>query len=164
MGINIKWGLKFEINRVKGTLEKLEWYKENGYKPLLPEIKDNDTIEDSIKNEFDEKFYKKMEDEIRKEYEFIEIKFSDFLKNKFNLKILPNFNIVLTKYGVGGSYKLPDTIIVNIWGNQINKPLIEVIKHEIVHLMVEEDVIKKKLPHCEKEKLVTSIADEFNFQ
>ena len=154
MQIEIKYGRKFEFNRIKQTLSKLEWYKTNGYIPRLPENLGNNSdkdIEKAIDKDFNEQDYEKAGKFIEENLGYIE-KFSSQLVD------LPNeIEIILTKYGVGGSYNLPNKVIVNIAGNQTNKPILDVIKHELIHLIAEKEVLEKKLSHQDKEKLIRSI-------
>lgn len=157
MNLEFKYGKKFESNRLKFTLAKLDWYKKFGYIPYIPEeIKNGGDIEEYLEKKYNKKDYLIKIEEIKKEIEKID-KFIENLEEKTNKKTPKKIEVLLTKYGVGGSYNLPNRIILNISGNQINKPLVEVLKHEIIHLVMEEYVLTKKLGHKEKEKLIRDI-------
>jgi hypothetical protein len=160
MSLVIKFGAEFEIDRIRFTLNKLNWYKSKGYKPILPSEVSFNNIEEVVRREFDKSKYEKVARKIREEFSKVEAGFTKRLEQNFREKIPKNFEVVLTKYGVGGSYKLPNKIILNIAGNQANKSLLDVLKHEIVHLLVEKDVRKQKLSHKGKEKLAEAIEKE----
>ena len=66
------------------------------------------------------------------------------------------YEIKLTKYGVGGSYNLPNTIIVNFQG-KFGIGVSKTIIHEIVHLSIQELIEKYKVGHWEKERVVDLI-------
>jgi len=159
MPLKFEYGIKFEIDRIKNTLDKLEWYKKKGYKPLLSILTNNSTlnIESVVRKEYRRIDYQKKLVEIKEEYNFIKKEFEKKIKKKFVLSKFPVIKVILTKYGVGGSYFLPNIVIINIEGNQIKKPIIEVLKHEIIHLFAEKEVINKKLTHREKELLIKEI-------
>jgi hypothetical protein len=71
------------------------------------------------------------------------------------IKILnKDYYIYLSPLGIYGNYKLPNTVHVNI--QRDSEEIAKTIMHEIIHLMVELDVIKLKLSHDEKEILVES--------
>ena len=38
MELKIKFGKKFEVERIKQTFAKIDWYKEHGYKPKIPSL------------------------------------------------------------------------------------------------------------------------------
>lgn len=149
MKIKIKYEIEYERQRVKFTLSKLKWYKDNGYNVNVP----NGTIEEEFKKEDYERAAKKLMEEFNK----IKKHFADKLTEKFGSEIPKEFEVILTKYGTGGSYNLPNKVIINILNK---KPNIETFKHEIIHLLVEKNVQRNKLSHWEKEKLVEDILKE----
>jgi hypothetical protein len=67
----------------------------------------------------------------------------------------PKYVVYLTYFGTYGSYKKPNKIYV-----YIDRPAEEIAKtiiHEIVHLKIEDEAVKKKLTHEAKEKIVEKI-------
>lgn len=157
MELTIKYGKRFENNRIKSTLEKLDWFKSHGYKPIIPKnISTEKQIVNFIDKNFNEKDYEENKKKLLKEYKKIKKRFNEKLKSLFS-NIPKEVEVILTKYGSGGSYLFPNKVIINIQGNQINKPLIDVLKHEILHLLSEEKIIRKKLSHEEKEKFIRKL-------
>jgi hypothetical protein len=117
MKIEFIFSAENEVCRIKDTLKKNGFYNKNGYKILLPEGISENSSEEEIKNavlkEWDETFYKKAKQEIGLQWE----ETADLLKNGLKkTKFIPckEYEVTLTKYGVGGSYNLPNTIVLNI--------------------------------------------------
>jgi len=69
------------------------------------------------------------------------------------------YTVYLSKFGAYGSYALPNKIYINI--QRENKEIFSTVVHEIVHLQLEEHVIKNGLTHEEKEKLVDNKVLEY---
>ena len=157
MELSVKYGKKFETDRIAYTLNKLEWYKSHNYKPILPQI-GKEGVNGAVDAEFNPAVYKKAEEELLKEYSKIKRTFSERIKKHFMTKSLPGIEVILTKYGVWGSYYPPNRVIINI---QAKKPLIQLLKHEILHLFLEGEVIRKRLSQEEKEKLVSETERKF---
>lgn len=118
----------FETLLIKRELDK------GGYFYALKISKDYENIN------FDE-LEKSLSDEIKK--------YKDIYDSR------ETFLIYLTKFGVWGSYKMPNVIYVNIQRPTID--ILNTILHEFAHLKVEGRVKKEKLSQEEKEKL----ADEY---
>ncbi len=153
MKVTFFYSPEIEISRIKYTLKKADWYKDKGINVFIPEK----FSEEKVKSEFDDEEYVIAKNKLQKEFE--EIK-DDFLKSLVShFSKLPNeIKCHLTKYGTGGSYELPNKIIINIKVNQLKKPLIEIMKHEILHLLSEDYVKKNNLTHKEKEDYVNSLS------
>lgn len=158
MSLKIKYGIKFEKQRIKNTLKNLSWYKKLGYFPCFPKKINPET--DSLKEiyaaclyEYNEADYKKAASQMKKDFSKVENYFYGRLKKVFGSKVRKDYEVVLTKYGAGGSYVPPNKIIINIrTGNARNT-----IFHEIVHLMIEPYIIKYKIGQNKKERIVDLI-------
>ena len=61
--------------------------------------------------------------------------------------------INLTKYGTGGSYNLPNTVIINVSFNY-NLGLLRTIMHEIIHLSIQKYIDEYKIGQWQKERIV----------
>lgn len=159
MPLDIKYSLKLEKQRIKKTIAKLSWYKELGYRPRFPQnidpkIDSLNKIFVALQNEYLENDYKKIAVKIYKEYSKIEKDFFEKLQKICGKKIKRNYKLILTKYGVGGSYSLPDKIIYNIG---MKSSSINTILHEIIHLTIEPYIIKYHISQNEKERIVDLI-------
>ncbi len=160
MDLKIKFGKRFEIDRIKSSLEKKDWYKSHNIGILLPGgVKTPEEVEDYVNKNFIEKDYKKEEDKILILYREINEKFTRAIKSHLKKELPKKLNIRLTKYGTGGSYSLPDSVIINI---SSRRPLIYVLKHEILHLLFEREIISKNLSHEEKEEFIKKIENSLS--
>lgn len=112
-------------------------------------------IIDAIINEYNSIDYEKAVKIIKQNWDKIS---SELAKNFLSIKLKPksSYNIFLTKYGTGGSYNLPNYIIVN-FRKRTADDLVRIIIHEIIHLMIEPSVKKNKVQHWQKERLVDLI-------
>lgn len=154
--INLIYSVEDEKDRVIYTLNKLKWYREKGYSVGLPEGVNENTelgdIRSVVKNEYNEEKYKEMAESIAEEI-------SKNLKNipesfeQQGLKLEDEYNVILTLYGVGGSYSPPNNIVVN-FRKKDKDSLIKTILHEVIHISIEEWIQKYGVSHWEKEKLV----------
>lgn len=165
MKINIKFGKEFDKNRIKNTIVKLDWYKKHGYRPQLPGgIDDKSTdseILEKVSQEYEEESYNNIAKILLNEFSVFSDKLEQSLVDIFGKNIQTNFNVYLTKYGVGGSYWLPNEIILNV----NNKFIVKTFVHEIIHLMIEENVKKYNIKQFEKERTVDLIlhSPKFDF-
>ena len=159
MPLDIKYSIKLEKQRIKNTIKKLSWYEKLGYSPSFPKninskIDNLEKIYTAIQNEYVEENYKKAAIEINKNFLKIESTVYNKLQKICCKKIKRNFKLILTKYGVGGSYALPNKIIYNI-GMKFSS--VNTILHEITHLIIEPYIKKYKIQQNEKERIVDLI-------
>ncbi|MDO8660174.1 MAG: hypothetical protein Q7K54_06310 [Candidatus Parcubacteria bacterium] len=159
MPLNIKYNIKLEKQRIKKTIDKLSWYEKLGYHPrfplnINPKVDNIKIIYSAIKNEYIEQNYEKAAAEIKKEFAKIESDFFTKLQAICGVRIKKHFIIILTKYGVGGSYSLPNKIIYNI---SMRSSSINTLLHEITHLIIEPYIKKYQIQQNEKERIVDLI-------
>jgi hypothetical protein len=135
------------IDQEKGIIEdtkkKLKWYKKNRYVCVLPK--------GTLEREYNLKDYKKVIEQINKSWKKEDLK---RLIKILGVKADKTYNVYLTKYGVGGSYYPPNLITVNISPEYDFYQKTQTIIHEIIHLTMEDFVIKNKLSHWQKEGLI----------
>ncbi|MBU1906536.1 hypothetical protein KKD71_00085 [Patescibacteria group bacterium] len=162
MKLNIQYNIDFETKRVQKTLEKLDWYNEQGYRPRLPDDISKQSTESEIKkaieDEFDLYVYAQAEQQMIERFEPIVEEFGAALVEMFG-ESLEVVTINLTGYGVGGSYHLPSTIVINHHMSDLFKTVI----HEVVHLMIQEQIEQHKIKHWEKERIVDLILNSEQF-
>jgi hypothetical protein len=162
--IKFQFDVESEINRVKNTLDTLDWLTQNNYRFLLPnDIKDTKDIDaekvrESVKSEFNLQIYQTAEAAILKSW-----KGNNNLIKNINEKMegsykLDEINIILTRYGTQGSYKIPNSIVINI-SNIPPEFLIKTVIHESFHLMIEPLVKEYSIEHFVKERMVNLIMD-----
>lgn len=115
-------------------------------------------VNKAVKSEFDETVYTEARKDLKNKLEQHKTEIN--LASQ-NLKLdFPNqIQIQLTRYGVGGSYNLPNNVILSVR----MKDLFGTLIHEIVHLSIQEDVDKYKIEHWDKERIVDLITHEPEF-
>lgn len=162
MKLIVGYNLPSEIRDVERILRAKDFWQEHGYDPSLP-------VGVKIGDEFNEKIAeltKKEFTDFRSDYLGAKEKILRDWKNKgpkvisaFDSSDLTNYPIpekifvILTRYGPGGSYWLPNRVVVKIYNDK--RDILETIVHEIVHLIIEKPLINKhQIPHREKEALV----------
>lgn len=163
-----------EYDRVIWHLQELEWLTANGYNVDLPDhpefvkltrpgadlsLLESDTMRELFAREvYDPDVYVERQRLIEADCPDIEQAIPVFLQlnERWGFKIYPKYEIVLTRYGTNGSYH-PDTGRVVLSIHSPKRPRRTVI-HEIAHLGVEKDLIKRfGLTHWEKERVIDHI-------
>ncbi len=166
INLDIKYSLKYEKERIKYTLDKADWFLENGYSKWikLPAGKKLEEIDlktagsilfDIAEEEYDSKDYEKIKSIISEQW----FKFAPKLEKYFKETLLKQEEVYitqLTKYGVGGSYNLPNQVILN-FQNKSEVALFRNTIHEIVHLSIQSFINENKIDHWVKERLVDLI-------
>ncbi len=167
--LSIEYSIESEISRIKNTIERISWYKKNGYsleRLSFPKSLDkdmifsseaiftDDNIREAVISEFNNDSYKKVADSLKNKWGDLIDEFEVNLK-KSNLQIQPKYRIVLTEYGMGGSYNMPDFVFLNIKSKEgdVQRIFITLI-HEIIHLSIEDLIQKNKLSQWQKERIV----------
>lgn len=167
MKLNIQYSIDFEVERVLAAIKKFEWYKTNGYTVNLPESLDlsnidkisNEDIKKAVTKEYDEENYSSSKKYIEDNW----INFDEAFVTKAlvtKLIIQDNYTIFLTRYGVGGSYNLPNTITINI-KRMFEFGLVMTIAHETTHLLIQPLVVKYNVDHWVKERTVDLLLEQF---
>ncbi len=160
--ININYSPEFEEIRIKDVFGKMNWFREHGYNPLFPgnkklsELDENCKLSDLLplaKLEYDQQFYSELTSKFMEQWQW----FVDYLKDSpieaTALKFQDKYEVFLTSYGTGGSYELPNIVIMNI-RNRDQDRLVVILFHEIIHLSIESFIQKYAIPHWYKERIV----------
>ena len=160
MKLIFEYSVESEINRVKSTINKKDFFKKIEYRLGFPEgfsldSTDFSDLEKQIKKELApdkvELAKKQIMDKWTKSSKYIESFVDSLPYDKPE-----TLNIVLTQYGVGGSYWPPNRVIINL--HFARKDLFETVTHELVHLLIEGPVIQKyQIKHESKEALIDYI-------
>lgn len=167
---SIKHSKEFEIERVLSTKRKLKWYLNNGYNLsnlVLPknisveelEEKSNNEIIEYINGEYNPEIFKQHEQNINSLLPEYLNKLVNYL-SEINVELLSNIEIKLTKYGIAGSYNVPNIVIINI-SKFFNIGLVRNILHEIIHLHIQNLIDKYKIGQWKKEIIVDCIFEKF---
>lgn len=155
-----------ETERVSYAIKKIDWFKKNGYTLDFPKKLEEleadklkalteEEIKESVLEEYKEKEYLEKINKARIEW----LNISEGLLNKLReleLEPEPSYKIILSKYGGGGSYNLPNEITINFKNR--GEKFIQTVVHEIIHLLIEPWIQKYKTGHWEKERVVDLIS------
>jgi len=147
--------ITFKINTIKQEQEtfdnlkkKVGFYKRYHIRFTWPKK--------SVKDEYNRSDYLVFKKWLQKEWQKRENNFLEKIEILFHFKIKKAFEVYISNYGSGGRYILPNLIIIN---KQLKYDYIKVIKHEIIHLLVEPFIQKYKIEHQHKEKIVNAILE-----
>lgn len=143
----------------------MPWFAKHGYKTLkfpdgVSEDSTDEEIDTAVHAEYSESEYEKFK-------EFIESKCGEFSDNLEKLKAVPSlvlrdvYTIVLTKYGVGGSYNAEKGLTIVNLSRGDKESMIGIIFHEIVHMAIEHLIQKYKIQQWHKERLVDLMMDKY---
>lgn len=168
---SIKYSREFEIQRVLSTKKKFKWYSDNGYNLnnfTLPKgfsaeelsRKSETEIISHVNKEYDAEFFQPHIQAINSLLPNYLDKLTNYLF-EIDVKILPNIEIKLTRYGIGGSYNVPNTVITNT-SKLFNIGLVRIILHETIHLHIQGLIDKYKIGQWEKEIIVDSLFEKFS--
>jgi len=164
----IRHSLTFDVERILSTIKKLEWYKNQKYHVDIPvSIRKNPkkTRKEIIKI-IREKYqrarinYERIITKVRLWWQKHGDIFLERMK-QHEIKIFPRYIIWLTKYGSGGSYNPPNSIVINISKKSLRK-IYTIILHEIIHLGIEDLIARYHIPHFAKERMVDYLAPEIS--
>jgi len=165
----IEYSKEFELERIESTINRLDWYLSNKYSlsslsfpknidvDNLKEIKKEELVE-AVGEEYDESKFVTTAESIVQMYEKYEVKLEDFIKS-IGLSVIPEVKVSLTNYGIGGSYHLPNEIIVNI-NRFFSIGLIRNILHEIIHLHIQALIDQYKISQWNKETIVNLLFEK----
>jgi hypothetical protein len=159
--LHVSHSVEDELNRIKYTLEKLAWFEQQGYILTFPKNFDKnktyseEELSSVVEKDFENEKYVTRAHEILSEFEKLSSSFFD-KATAFGLRLQPEYNLALTRYGVGGSYGLPNNMQVNFEYPQYSKleNIMHTVFHEIIHLSIEEWIQEYHIEHWTKERLV----------
>lgn len=162
ININILYSKEIDKERVLYTVGRWDFYKQyyNTEWIKLPANVDKEKISnysevDILKNVEEEypnnleKIYRKAEQEILSSWEEVSKKIEN-VSDQTGIKFPNELDIQLTCYGMGGSYHLPNKIILLA----IKLNLIATIVHELIHLVIEGWIQEYKVDQPKKERIV----------
>lgn len=167
MKLNILYSPELEVERIINTLKRVGWYKENGYTVQLPESLDisdvtsitPESVKIAVSEDYNEQNYLGSKKYIEEHWNSVGEELTKNIKNT-SLVLQNSYDIQLTRYGVGGSYHMPNKIIINIQ-RMFEFGLLKTIAHEGVHLSIQSMVEKYNVKHWHKERVVDLLLQEF---
>lgn len=139
--IEIKHSLLIDIRIFLQTLRNKKWLDKNGYFYYF--------LDAGMFKDFDhEKISQEVENEL--------LRYDDNLNVFINAN--KKYQIFLTRFGTYGSYEMPNIVFVNVHRSPVE--IAETIIHEIIHLEVEPEVLRKNMSHAEKEQMVDCMVEK----
>lgn len=140
-----------EKRRVGGLRSRLDWYRSHGYDILLPT---ND-----LEEEFRLEDYQKAVEQVGSRREVV-LQAADRIKEfseMWHVVVPQAVTVVITKYGVGGSYDVDSARIVLLLkpDGTFMKPVEHLVVHELLHLASDRSLVELfGLTHGQKERFV----------
>lgn len=165
----IEYSKEFELERIESTINRLDWYLGNKYSldslsfpknvdvDNLKEIKKEELV-GAVGREYEETKFVATAESILQMYKKYENKLEDFIKS-IGLSVIPEIKVFLTNYGIGGSYHLPNEIVINI-NRFFGIGLIRNILHEIIHLHIQHLIDQYKISQWDKETVVNLLFEK----
>lgn len=150
------YSLRSECEVLRTTLAELDFIKQNNYEVWLPEGVSLDTLSSVSKKQVAAELNKPgmadLQVEIENQLSVHKSRIDKFIA-QFASSSPASVSVILTQYGVGGYYELPNRIIINTRADY-DSPFATLI-HELVHLLIEEPIVSRyQLKPAVKEGLV----------
>lgn len=165
INLKITHSKEIDVNRIINTLKDWGWFQEKKYRLTLPTgvspKSDQAEIITAVDQDFanNEAAYQKETWDLLSRWE----KYGKILEEKLvGISLIPlsEYELMLTSYGVGGSYHTPNKIIVNIKAS-FQFGLLRTVLHEIIHLNIEKYIKEFEVSHWTKERIVDLLMNEF---
>ena len=161
--IKVIFNKEYDIQRVLNTIKRLDWYTENNYnyknisfskilnKEKIKDYSDKE-IEDAVVAEYSDDLYKDNEKFLLDNWTSVSKEIEPAF-SRSGLLLQDEYRVYLTKYGMGGSYDLPNVVIINLI-NSFRVGMLKTIIHEIIHLGIQKYVDEYKINQGQKERIV----------
>jgi len=146
--------------------DEYQWFIDNNFPIVLPKFYD-EIYKNSKKNKklftkqlgveinkiYNRNDYQAKSKVIRNNWKKIENKFFEILSN-LNLKVRNKYFCHISLYGPEGQFNYPDIVSLRVANSKDIKNANETIVHEIIHLLIYNEVKKLKLNYQQTEDLV----------
>lgn len=164
-----------EFSYILFLLGRMPWYEERGYEiVLLGDTEFNNRLKTADENErvhlfdyfaqnlYEAEFYQPALTALEAVRPNIEATFPALVKwhQAWGFSLVPHYQLLVTRYGPGGSYDVSGLIKMMTLGNgKFRRPHPgHTAVHEIIHIGVEETIVQRfGLSHEEKEALVDTL-------
>jgi hypothetical protein len=104
-----------------------------------------DKVYNYLESNYSEKDYLNLQNKAQKKWQPVEEIFFANLQKVGNFDIKESYEAIITMFGPGGSYRLPNTITIRLATEKDFKDINQNIAHEIIHLALEEFLNKKNI-------------------
>lgn len=165
--LNITYGVENEIWYAQATTRKIPWFLEQGYPSAnikvpagVTDKSNNEEVKEAVIHEYADSDYVECAAEMQKKWTEISRGFDEMRKNS-SMHLKNGYEIVLTKYGSGGSYNAnKDLVIARIDVKRGGGP-IGVVVHEIIHMTIQYLIDQHHIRHWQKERLVDLLTERY---
>lgn len=165
--LNITYGIQQEIRQVLYTIKKLSWFAEQGYfvdRIKLPggvtkDSSDDDVVR-AITAEYSDAAYAERAAELQQEWSVISVGFEK-MRSESSFHLEKEYGVVLTKYGIGGSYNAETAMAVIKISTQSEGSRVGTVAHEVVHMTIQYLIDQYHVRHWRKERLVDLLMEHF---
>ena len=148
--------VSFKINTKREEEQVLEFTKKNIEFIKKKRIRTTWPKDTVVEKEYDEEKYKKFLEKVKEDWKRDNNDFLEKLAHFFKLNEDFHFTVKISKYGPLGFYNsLKKTVTINM----INENIVETIKHEMLHILVDHFMEKYSVNHKEKEDLVNFLTE-----
>lgn len=151
---------------IQQLIDLLPWLEENGYKAVLP-FHDGELEEEFVSKIYDVSLFNLSLSHLQGSELLIRKALERLLELEKNwgFKLMERYEVILTLYGTGGDCNAKTGQIILFTteqGSFKRQTGYEVLLHEIVHIGIDEPLVKKyKLTHWEKERIVDLICSQY---
>ncbi|OHB25555.1 MAG: hypothetical protein A2542_00895 [Parcubacteria group bacterium RIFOXYD2_FULL_52_8] len=162
----VRYSQSDEAQRVAEVFGKTDWYKANGYSPLLPQdlpaeqFGDRKAVDAAVKGEYDAARYQGEAAMLEQAWHKVAERARMTQEAIPGGRRLGSVRITITHYGVGGSYDTRTNEIIINTATKAPELYSFTLAHESVHLMIEGFIKKYAVSHWRKERLVDLIVAE----
>jgi hypothetical protein len=165
--LHVEYSAEADVEIVQETLKEFQELTAQGYAPNLPktiqarvergEELTAAEVAEAVNADYQAQDYAAKSDVIIREWSEHQ---ADFLQKlgTLGLPVQEAYILRLTKYGVGGEFRTPNSIIANV---EDAHGAIFTIEHEIIHLTIEQLIKEHTIDHWTKERVVDLIYSRF---
>jgi len=165
--LTILYSVELEIQRAQSAVKKIPWYVANGYGESfakLPEgitkASNDEAIAKAVRSEYSEDEYVKFVANLQKEWTDIPSGFEK-MKEEPTLHLESEYEVMLTKYGSGGSYDLEKNRVIIRINRNLQEGIVPVVVHEITHMTIQYLIDQYKVRQWHKERLVDLLLEQY---
>ncbi len=163
----ISYSTEQEVQRAQWTAKRLPWYAEQGYavdRIKLPNgvtgSSGDEDIARAVRSEYTDTDYLAAAAKLQHEWETISGGFEK-MKSESAFHLQNKYEVVLTKYGMGGSYNATLNQVTVKLGAKAQGGIAGVVAHEIVHMTIQYLIDQYQVRHWRKERLVDLLMEHY---
>lgn len=158
--LNISYSVEQEISYVQYVVKRFPWYLEQGYRAehiktpagITKDSSDEDVVQ-VLQSEYSNADYAACAQKLQREWAAISGGFEK-MQDEPSFHLEGEYGVVLTKYGIGGSYNTKTNSVIVRANAQSKSGTAGIVAHEIVHMTIQYLIDQYNVRHWRKEHLV----------